>query len=107
MNKAGKKTNSWECRYDNNGCLVEKRNADGSYIEYEYQKLTLTAEQMQAHCRQQQIMTGVHWRDWLFQGGRYSGQRLFPHSGASDAECRSGNGLIQQKNFCVSPLTEN
>lgn len=68
LNKAGDETNSWEYRYDQNGCLVEQLNADGSRTEYEYTKLTLTAKEMRIHSRQQQILTGYHLYDWLFQG---------------------------------------
>lgn len=78
LNSAGKQTDSWECRYDPNGCLVEKRNEDGSRIEYEYQKLTLTAQQMKAYCRQQQITNGTHWQDWLFQGDGTNVSTHFP-----------------------------
>lgn len=78
LNSAGKQTDSWECRYDPNGCLVEKRNEDGSRIEYEYQKLTLTAQQMKAHCRQQQIINGSHWQDWLCQWNGTAVSHYFP-----------------------------
>lgn len=68
LNKNGKKTDSWEYRYDQNGCLVEQLNADGSRTEYEYTKLTLTAEEMQRYCRRQQILTYPLY-DWLAQFG--------------------------------------
>lgn len=78
LDSVGKQTNSWECRYDRNGCLVETRYEDGSRYEYEYQKLTLTAQQMQPYCRQQQIMNGSHWQDWLFQGDGTAVSNCFP-----------------------------
>ena len=51
--------------YDANGCLVKILNDDGSYIEYKYQKLELSEEDLQRHYTQQQSWLAPSDTSWI------------------------------------------